>query len=190
MNQDAEIVKDGLTIWLGMLRDSFGRLYFISNEEMIDIFGKSEELINKLIDGKQQAFLHNLFEGIDTLQVSSESRRIQGLYSKVGEYVAFPATISTASTPEKWLQGLEQAMILALKGILFESYELMDRDCLRIPEPGTPEFRRFMNDDDRLKRKIKEPIYLEWVTKFPGQSTYLSSQISFKQKIEAIFLGA
>ena len=81
-------------------------------------------------------------------------------------------------------------MILALKGIVFETYELMDRDALRIPEPGTPEFRRFMNDDDRLKRKIKEPVYIEWVTKFPGQSTYLCSQISFKQKIEAIFLGA
>lgn len=116
MNQDSETVKDGLSIWLGLLRDSFARLYFISNEEMIDIFGKSAEIVDKMIAGKQQAFLHSLFEGIDKLEVSSESRRIQGMYSKMGEYIPFRATVATNNaTPERWLMGLELAMQMSLK---------------------------------------------------------------------------
>jgi hypothetical protein len=39
-NQDCEIIRSGLTDYLEKKRGKFPRLFFLSNEELIDIFGK------------------------------------------------------------------------------------------------------------------------------------------------------
>ena len=63
----------------------FPRLYFISNEELIDIFGRSDDIISKMIEGRPAAFLQNLFEGVNILKINSGSRKIYALSSKSGE---------------------------------------------------------------------------------------------------------
>lgn len=64
-NSDADIAREGLSKFLLDKRDAFPRLYFLSNEELIDIYGRSDDLIDMIIDGKALTFLQNLFEGID-----------------------------------------------------------------------------------------------------------------------------
>jgi hypothetical protein len=122
-NGDADIARKELTDFLVKKRSSFPRLFFLSNEELIDIFGRSDDLIEMLMDGQQLTFLQNLFEGIDMLQVSS-SKRLEGMTSKLGEYVDFSTSIPTTGVfPEKWLKALENRIALELKRNLFYCYE-------------------------------------------------------------------
>ena len=48
-NSDAETARKELTDFLVKKRSSFPRLFFLSNEELIDIYGRSDELIDELI---------------------------------------------------------------------------------------------------------------------------------------------
>ena len=42
MNQDSDTVRAGLSVFMDNKRDSFPRLFFISNEELIDLFGRAD----------------------------------------------------------------------------------------------------------------------------------------------------
>jgi hypothetical protein len=47
-------------------RGKFPRLFFLSNEELIDIFGLGNDLVEMIIEGEaSSAFITSLFEGID-----------------------------------------------------------------------------------------------------------------------------
>lgn len=51
------------------------------------MFGRSDDIITNLIDGKPLAFLTNLFEGIEIVKVNAGTRKIYALVSKSGEEV-------------------------------------------------------------------------------------------------------
>ena len=50
-NGDADTARKELTEFLVKKRASFPRLFFLSNEELIDIFGRSDDLIDMLMEG-------------------------------------------------------------------------------------------------------------------------------------------
>jgi len=52
MNSDSDTIRAGLTVFLEQKRDSFPRLFFISNEELIELFGKADKIIEQLIQGR------------------------------------------------------------------------------------------------------------------------------------------
>jgi len=56
-NNDSDSVREGLTAFLEQKREAFPRLYFLSNEELIDIFGRADDLIDELIYGTRAAFI-------------------------------------------------------------------------------------------------------------------------------------
>jgi hypothetical protein len=87
MNSDSDTIRSGLNVFLEQKRDSFPRLFFISNEELIELFGKAEKIIELLIQGRPQAFLHQLYEGIEKLKVDPATKRITAMVSKSGEVV-------------------------------------------------------------------------------------------------------
>ena len=89
MNIDSDQIRAGLNVFLEQKRDSFPRLFFISNEELIDLFGKADKIIDQLARGIPQAFLSQLFEGIEKLKVETSSKRLVGMASKMGEVVPF-----------------------------------------------------------------------------------------------------
>ena len=93
-------MRAGLAVFLSMKRDTFPRLYFISNEELIDIFGRADEIIDQLVQGRSQAFLQSLFEGVDSLSVNPQARSINGMRSKLGESIPFTKSVSTFGSPE------------------------------------------------------------------------------------------
>ena len=82
-----------------------------------------------MIKGKPQAFIRNLFEGIEKLRVDPASKRLTGMISKQGEVVPFKAPVeSIGQNPERWLKELEYMMCVTLKNQIFNCYEDMDLD--------------------------------------------------------------
>lgn len=67
-NQDSDTIKAGLTEFLEKKRGKFPRLFFLSNEELIDIFGKGPDLIDSIIEDESKSFINNIFEGIDLVR--------------------------------------------------------------------------------------------------------------------------
>ena len=134
-NSDAEIAREGLSKFLLDKRDAFPRLYFLSNEELIDIYGRSDDLIDMIIEGHALTFLQNLFEGIDQLAIDESTRKIEGLWSKQGEYIEFNKLVETHGIfPDKWLRNLEKEVGNELKHQLWITYENMDFDMPVYPE--------------------------------------------------------
>ena len=135
LNQDADNIKQGLQIFLEAKRAYFPRLYFISNEELIDIFGRADDVVTCLIEGKPQAFLQNLFEGIKIIKVNPGTRKIYSMCSRSGEEVPLTEEVPTGGiSAEIWLKDLERVMILTLRYQIFYTYLEMDMDLPVVPE--------------------------------------------------------
>ena len=66
-------------------RGKFPRLYFLSNEELIEIFGRGHELVDSMARGEQKGFLSNIFDGVDKLIFDQASMKIIAMRSKEGE---------------------------------------------------------------------------------------------------------
>jgi hypothetical protein len=50
-NADSETARTAMGEFLLGKRDTFPRLYFLSNEELIDIYGRADDLIDLIISG-------------------------------------------------------------------------------------------------------------------------------------------
>jgi hypothetical protein len=67
-NQDCENIRSGLMEHLEKKRGKFPRLFFLSNEELIDIFGRGPDLVESIVEGYgSSSFITNLFEGVESL---------------------------------------------------------------------------------------------------------------------------
>lgn len=75
-NQDCEIIRSGLLEFLERKRGKFPRLFFLSNEELIDIFGKGDSLVESMLEGESKGFITNLFEGVDNVVFHETSHDI------------------------------------------------------------------------------------------------------------------
>ena len=67
-NLDCEQIRSGLMEYLERKRGQFARLFFLSNEELIDIFGKGTDLVESMLEEGSKGFITNLFEGIDSVR--------------------------------------------------------------------------------------------------------------------------
>ena len=67
-NADCELIRSGLMEYLERKRGQFARLFFLSNEELIDIFGKGVDLVESMLEEGSKGFINNLFEGIDSVR--------------------------------------------------------------------------------------------------------------------------
>lgn len=189
MNIEADSIRQSLNVFLEKKRDGFPRLFFISNEEIMTIFGKAEQIIDQLIEGTPQAFLVQLFEGIDKLNVDPKTKRIVSMVSKQGEEIRFSKEIDTNENPEMWLRNLETMMAYTLKEKMINCFEDMDLDIPLVPQEVKP-FKDHCETMKSLQREVDPVTLSEWVHNFPGQCLYTSMQIWFTMKVESIFEGA
>lgn len=168
LNQDSDQIKQGLSIFLEAKRAYFPRLYFISNEELIDIYGRSDDVITKMIDGKPAAFLMNLFEGIKIVKIYPGSRKIYSMVSKSGEEVPLTEEVATAGiSPEVWLKNLQESMIASLRHEIFFTYLEMDEDIPKVPETSR-DFNKFMATKVSHERKVRGSYLRKWLRKWPS----------------------
>ena len=171
-------------------RVAFPRLYFISNEELIDVFGRCDDVITDLINGKPLAFLTNLFEGIEIVKVNSTNRKIVAMCSKSGEEVPLIKPVPTQGvSPEVWLKQLKSVMISSLRDQIFLTYYEMDQDVVKVPETHR-DFYKFMATKQSHERKVRGSYLRKWLREWPSQCTYLAQQIWFTRKMVSIFDSA
>lgn len=86
-NSDCEQIRSGLMEYLERKRGQFARLFFLSNEELIDIFGKGADLVESMLEEGSKGFITNLFEGIDSVRFHELSQDLTHMIAKDGEEV-------------------------------------------------------------------------------------------------------
>lgn len=137
--EDIDYLDKSLNEYLDKKRDQFARLYFTSNEELIQLMGN---LANKAY---LQLFLGKLFEGIAGLIFEDDD--IVGFYSQSNEQIRFKKAVQTHQPPEVWLKEVENSMRFTLYQMVGSTLEA---------------FSQIEEDDE-------EHSLSDWVTKWPGQ---------------------
>ena len=102
-------------------RGKYPRLFFLSNEELIEIFGRGAGLVGSMLNGENQGFISNLFEGVDHVIFSdSKEQEITHITSKDGEQVLLVKDVpALGMTVDTWLGNLDASMINTVKDSLF-----------------------------------------------------------------------
>lgn len=92
-------IQKALENYLEEKRSAFPRFYFLSNDELLEILAKANDLqsINKHIK--------KCFDNINKLDLGSDQRSttVEGMISAEGEKVGFVKSISTKAEIEFWL---------------------------------------------------------------------------------------
>mmetsp|Transcript_20729 Transcript_20729/g.31809 ORF Transcript_20729/g.31809 Transcript_20729/m.31809 type:complete len:610 (+) Transcript_20729:4009-5838(+) len=151
-------IQKALGDYLEKQRQSFARFYFVGDEDLLEIIGNSKEI--KMV----QRHFPKMFAGITSSNFDNEGDRLNGMYSREGEYVDFskPVVISEDPTIYVWLTKIEQEMQMCLALKLQSSIdELETIDLQETPEDFT-----------------------NWIEKFPAQIDILSMQVSWSNKVE------
>jgi len=88
----------------------FPRFYFLSNDELLEILGKSNDM--EVV----QKNMKKCFDGIHRLmQLENSPKTIMGMISPEGEQVAFNKSVNARGKElENWLQEVQTNMIECL----------------------------------------------------------------------------
>ena len=86
-NEQCGVIRKGIVAFLQGKRQQFPRLFFLANEELIDIFGRGFELVKCMMVGECQLFLTNLFEGVHRVKFNEETAAVNAVESKAKETV-------------------------------------------------------------------------------------------------------
>ncbi|OHT01787.1 Dynein heavy chain family protein [Tritrichomonas foetus] len=143
-----ENIQKALEEFLQRKRTAFPRFYFLSNENLLKIFAEARN--PKAVN----PFLPKLFDGIHTLEFSSNGQDIISMSSVEGENILLTHCQSIGAI-EAWMTNLERCMKLSLHRVLKE---------------GKQEFYS-------MNRK-------DWLSKYPAQVITVYSQVNFSLMVE------
>jgi dynein heavy chain len=91
-------------------RGKFPRLFFLSNEELIEIFGKGNMLVQSMREDESKSFIGNIFEGVDKV-IFGSNEELSHMVSKDGEEVhLFKEVLTRNIAVDKWLLRFEDLM--------------------------------------------------------------------------------
>jgi dynein heavy chain len=124
-NQDCDVIRQGLRHFLEKKRSKFPRLYFLSNEELVDIFGRGVLLVSAMVSGEAMGFISHLFEGIEALTFSDDAlQMVTHMKSKDGEAVELVRDVATKNmNADAWLSQFELCMVATIKDYLFQAFK-------------------------------------------------------------------
>ena len=125
-----EKIQRSLEDYFETKRLIFPRLYFLSNEDLLEILSQSKDpnkiqvswsvnlnaKLNKLIDCfLLKPHLNKCFGNINGLELTGKLMEVSSLISLEGEYLELVKTIRIRGAAEQWLGALETGMYEALK---------------------------------------------------------------------------
>ncbi|XP_042367999.1 dynein axonemal heavy chain 2 [Plectropomus leopardus] len=152
MSAKLEDIQKALDMYLETKRQIFPRFYFLSNDDVLEILGQSQN------PEAMQPHLKKCFDNIRSLCIekaeSIKATKFQatGMFSADGEFVTFYETVHLDRPVEIWLCDVEKAMRLTLKSHLM--------NCLKA-----------------LKKMSEQRD--KWVKEWPGQMLITASQIQW-----------
>lgn len=114
MNTEIDNCKLGIYRFLEQKRQQFPRLYFLSNEELLIIYGKQKEVVADLVAGQEKSFINTIYQGIIKLKFNKQ-KQVIGIAGRDGEFLSLNQPVSTAMNLEKWLQNLETMSTYTMK---------------------------------------------------------------------------
>uniref|UniRef100_H3DNF8 Dynein axonemal heavy chain 2 n=1 Tax=Tetraodon nigroviridis TaxID=99883 RepID=H3DNF8_TETNG len=112
MNIKLEEIQKALDLYLETKRQIFPRFYFLSNDDVLEILGQSQN------PQAMQPHLKKCFDNIKSLR-ANKKQVATGMFSADGEFVPFNKAVSLDSPVELWLCDVEKIMRSTLKDILF-----------------------------------------------------------------------
>eukprot|EP00759_Apiculatamorpha_spiralis_P009030 PhF_6_TR15913/c0_g1_i1/m.24583/K10408/DNAH; dynein heavy chain, axonemal len=113
-----DIIQKGLEDYLETKRSAFPRFYFLSNDELLQIFSdvRNPRAVRK--------HLQKCFENIKDLDFSNESgTEISAMISSEGEYVPFADIVKAQGNVEVWLLHIETMMRKSLEKHMAITYQ-------------------------------------------------------------------
>ncbi|KAG5316465.1 DYH2 protein, partial [Acromyrmex insinuator] len=149
LNDKLEALQLALEQYLETKRRVFPRLYFVSNDDTLEILAQSKR------PDLMQPNIRKLFVNIKSLKFGKSmigKYVADGMYSNEGEYIEFIEPVFLEGQVEYWLRDLETAMRATLREVL--------KQC-RIA------LRKMLTKRDR------------WVKEWPGQPSITSTQIQW-----------
>ncbi len=114
--------REGLSRFLETKRQLFSRLYFVSDEELLDIYGRQQEILDMMVDGTERHFLSTIYQGIIKLVFNPKTKSIISIQGKDGEKVNLHHQVTTGVWFEKWLLNLETQMMVTMKKMIIFAY--------------------------------------------------------------------
>ncbi|XP_057714813.1 dynein axonemal heavy chain 2 isoform X3 [Corythoichthys intestinalis] len=116
MNTKLEEIQKALDMYLETKRQIFPRFYFLSNDDVLEILGQSQN------PEAMQPHLKKCFDNIKSLRTEKVSKRLDAtaMYSSDGELVEFIKAVPLDKPVEIWLCDIEKAMRSTLKNSLYD----------------------------------------------------------------------
>lgn len=109
---DLEFVQRDLSKYLDQLKYVFGRLNFVSDDELCEVVC-SDDQVQAI-----RPYLKNMFEGIADLGVQSQ-RVITSMISPQKQHIQFGKQVKTNCVPlEAWLSNVESQMSEAVESFI------------------------------------------------------------------------
>ncbi|XP_035806180.2 dynein axonemal heavy chain 2 [Amphiprion ocellaris] len=110
MSGKLEEILKALDMYLETKRQIFPRFYFLSNDDLLEILGQSQN------PEAMQPHMKNCFDNIKSLCIEKGNNKAAwGMYSADGEYVQFVSQVQLGRPVEVWLCDVEKSMCDTLK---------------------------------------------------------------------------
>jgi len=156
-------VERGLYNLIETKRNNFERLYFLSNDDFLELLGNGED--TKIVN----YHLSKLFSGIDRIEITENKKTIDYVYDSYNEKFKISSVLVT-SVIETWLKDLERGMIESLEKTFSNIFQKKNNSSDRWGDFT-------LNKNDDMEKKLADENY-------NGQILLTMTQYLWRRRIE------